>query len=473
MNRLNTFARSTLVSPLPILLAAGLPVLLLTPGCACKAEKLGAVAGEPREWISREIRRTVAVTPGVRIELENLAGRVSATAAPGNEFILIATVHAGGESKAEAEALAARLDFTTDPLPGVIRVKAGYPLAQYDSYYYPRWGGGDAAPKLIGVQINSDRSERRVCGLPLFGGCRTTSKFQGTQVTVSSEPRRGAAPLYADVVLQIPAGAAVELSTVLGALSADGLRGAIRLSTGSGDVRTAVNSGELNVESGSGDVAVDGQTGAVRIETGSGDVTTRRVQGGVRISTGSGDVSLEEVTGPAHEVETGSGEIRLRKVSGALKTSTGSGAVRGDELAPGEQLSADTGSGDIRLDGDLAAVRNFTISTGSGDVEVNMSRPPDAQLRVDTGSGEITVDLPGLADIVSNHGEYQARLGQGRGKMKIETSSGDVKLRQMAGAPAPPAMPSAVPEPGALPHPSSEASVPHAPKAPKPPKLPK
>ena len=467
MNRLNCSTRPKLISRLPILLAAGLPLLLSSFGCACKAEKLGAVAGEPKEWTSREIRRTVTVAPGMRIELENLAGRVSATAAPGNEFILIATVHAGGENKAEAEALAARVDFTTDPLPGVIRVKAGYPLAQYDSYYYPRWGGGDAEPKLIGVEIHEDRTQRRVCGLPLFGGCRTTAKFQGTQVTVTSEPRRGAAPLYADVVLQIPAGAAVEASTVLGALSADGLKGAIRLSTGSGAVQTRVNTGDLNIETGSGDVAIDGQAGAVRVETGSGDVSARRIQGGVHITTGSGDVSLEEVTGAAHEVETGSGEIRLRKVSGALKTSTGSGEVRGDELTPDGQLSADTGSGDIRLDGDLAAVRELTISTGSGDVEVNMSRPPDAQLSVDTGSGEIDVELPGLSEIVREHGEYHARLGQGHGKLKIETSSGDVKMRQSPGAPPAPSAAATPPDSVAA------GAVPRAPKVPKPPKPPK
>ena len=466
MNRLNIFTRSALVFRLPLLLGAGVPLLLSAFGCACKAEKLGAVAGEPKVWISREVRRTVTVTPGARIELENLAGRVSATAAPGNEFVLIATIHAGGDSKAEAETLAARLDFTTDALPGVIRIKAGYPLTQYDSYYYPRWGGADAEPKLIGVQINTDRASRRICGLPLFGGCRTTAKFQGTQVTVTSEPRRGAAPLYADVVLQIPDGAALEASTVLGALSADGLNGAIRLGNGAGAVQTRVNTGELTIATGSGDVAIDGQTGAVRVETGSGDVTACHIRGGMRITTGSGDVSLEEVTGAAHEVETGSGEIRLRKVSGALKTSTGSGEVRGDELTPDGQLSADTGSGDIRLDGDLAAVRNLTISTGSGDVEVNMSRPPDAQLRVDTGSGEIDVELPGLADITREHGEYRARLGQGQGKVKIETSSGDVKMRQLPGAPLPPAALAAPAKP-------EVNATPHAPKAPKPPKPPK
>ena len=91
-------------------------------------------------------------------------------------------------------------------------------------------------------------------------------------------------------------------------------------------------------------------------------------------------------------------------------------------------------------------------------------------MSVDTGSGEIDVELPGLTEIVREHGEYHARLGQGHGKLKIETSSGDVKLRQSPDAPpTPPAMP----ELGALPHQRSEPSVPKAPKAPKPPKSPK
>ena len=75
-----------------------------------------------------------------------------------------------------------------------------------------------------------------------------------------------------------------------------------------------------------------------------------------------------------------------------------------------------------------ATFRNLAIETGSGDVTLRVPPTIGAQVDLDTGSGEF--DLGGLTLQVRRLEEdhISGTIGDGRGRLSIETGSGNVRL---------------------------------------------
>ena len=111
----------------------------------------------------------------------------------------------------------------------------------------------------------------------------------------------------------------------------------------------------------------------------------------LKVDTGSGTVELRDVKARAVGLETGSGDVKLELLSGA------------------DELKVDTGSGSVTI----------TLPTDFG-----------AQVDIETGSGDI--DFTGFTiqarKLESDH--IVGQIGDGRGRMKIETGSGGVRLRR-------------------------------------------
>jgi len=109
-----------------------------------------------------------------------------------------------------------------------------------------------------------------------------------------------------------------------------------------------------------------------------------------------------------------------------LKLSTGSGEITVTG-AKGDELAFESGSGNI----DVALTATFSrlaVETGSGDVTVRVPPTIGAEVDLDTGSGEI--DLGGLTIQVRRLAEdhISGTIGDGRGRLSIETGSGNVRL---------------------------------------------
>ena len=158
----------------------------------------------------------------------------------------------------------------------------------------------------------------------------------------------------------------------------------------------------------------------------------------------SGDVTLDGVRSDI-SAQTVSGDLESRQLAGALRFSTVSGdltVVRGET----SMVKAETVSGNLVLDLDLAAGGRVEVATVSGDLTVRL--PEDVGIAVDvkTMSGSLDSAFTGVRTErrpgkVSLHGQ----VGDGSGRLSARTVSGDVTLLRRERAVAPPAR---VPAPG-------------------------
>ena len=90
-------------------------------------------------------------------------------------------------------------------------------------------------------------------------------------------------------------------------------------------------------------------------------------------------------------------------------------------------MMVDTGSGSVEID--LSAdVDRLGVDTGSGGVTIGVPSTLGAELSIETGSGGIDADIP-ITVKRSGRRSLTGSIGDGKGRITIETGSGGVRLR--------------------------------------------
>jgi len=107
---------------------------------------------------------------------------------------------------------------------------------------------------------------------------------------------------------------------------------------------------------------------------------------------------------------------------------TGSGGVKilSVEL---EDLTAETGSGDVTVQSSLARTKRLTAETGSGDVDIKAGPNASFDIVSDQGSGDLSVRYADAVLRKQGRKVVGAKRGDGRTAIHIETGSGDATIR--------------------------------------------
>lgn len=313
---------------------------------------------------------------GDRVSVYNLAGEVDVVAGGGSDVVV--TVNLGGRE-------AGRLSLDRTRIDGREALVVVYP-------------GDEVVYQAMG---RNSRTNLRVRDDGTFGHGRG-----GRRVTIrgSGDGLRA----HADLRIEVPRGRDLAVYTAVG------------------ETRVRGTSGRLLVDMGSGPVEVEGVSGLLEVDTGSGSVRVSDVDGDVSIDTGSGGVTVRDVRGQELIVDTGSGSVRGSNLSASIvEIDTGSGSVNLERVTSPD-VEVDTGSGSVELDL-TTDVDRLVVDTGSGGVTVRFAEDVGAEVEVETGSGGISVDFP-IELRVTRRDHIVGRVGDGRGRIHIDTGSGGVRL---------------------------------------------
>lgn len=331
------------------------------------------------------------VLKGDSVAIYNLVGELRVEAGTGSD-VTVEVQRQGAD--------AAKLDIQSGPLRGRETLRIIYPD---DVIVMPEWGRGWNTT----LRVRDDGTFGEEHGRHERSGWYR----EGHEVRITGRSHDGL-EAYADLRVSVPRGKNIALYLGVGKAFVSNVDGAIRVYVASADVAADRTKGSLRVETGSGNVDLRTASGDVNLETGSGDITVSGVDGsGLRLDTGSGSVTVSDAKAASVHVETGSGNIDATGTSG-------------------DELSFETGSGDV----DIALVTTFRsvhIETGSGNVTLKVPPTVGAEVDLDTGSGDI--DLGGLTLQVRRieHDHVTGTLGDGKGRLSVETGSGDVRLQKL------------------------------------------
>jgi hypothetical protein len=315
---------------------------------------------------------------GNEVSIFNLAGRVEVI--PGTGSDVTVEIARGGDD-------AQRLEVGVREVRGRQALIIRYPD---EEVVYPELGRGSRTQ----IQVSEDGT---------FGNGSSGSRHE-----VDIRGSGNGMEAWADLRILVPRGKDVAVYLAVGETEVGSVDGDLLIDTGSGAVRAQGGSGSLNVDTGSGAIVVRDFQGELLVDTGSGGVELSGIQGGeVNVDTGSGAVEGSGVSASYLKIDTGSGRIRLSRVS-----------------AP--EIYLDTGSGSVEVEL-LEDVDELVVDTGSGGVTIRVPPGIGAEVEIDTGSGGIEMDIPlQVREVKRNY--LKGILGDGRGRITVDTGSGGVRL---------------------------------------------
>ena len=213
----------------------------------------------------------------------------------------------------------------------------------------------------------------------------------------------------ADYTVTVPPDTKMRGISGSGNLDVDGIAGPAYFTSGSGNIRANGIQNDIHAMVGSGNVTLTDAKGRIGAMTGSGEVVVRGVKGDVRANTGSGEIRIERADGNV-EASAGSGNIEIRDATADLR-------VR-------------TSSGEINIDGNPGPSNFWDVRASSGDVMLHAPASASFRFYGHTSSGDIDVSGPAVRDTSStNRHDYQARIGDGKARVEVETSSGNISVR--------------------------------------------
>lgn len=323
---------------------------------------------------------------GDRLLVTNMIGEVTVKGHDGSRIIVRATPR--GDD-------AGMLDFQVKQ-GGRAEFHVVYPLAQSQSFSYPRRGGSSEFRAENWIDESSYMKD-------VYSGVRGRDRIKIRD--------RGDTEAWADLEVLVPHGVETRIAIIVGVINASDVQASVDLDTWSGPVEARNIQGKTNIDTGSGSVVATGIRGDLTVDTGSGSVEVADVEGdNIVIDTGSGGVTVTGAKARSLEVDTGSGSVRTKEIYA-------------------DNSVIDTGSGSVTLDLMNLSGGRHVIDTGSGSVTVNM--PSDASVRIiaDTGSGGIDLDVPNAILKKASRDHIELEIGDGSATLEIDTGSGGIKLR--------------------------------------------
>ena len=318
---------------------------------------------------------------GDQVAIYNIAGKVRVQAGPGSQVVVDVT--RGGRDGGQ-------LTLATGEVRGWESLRVIYPS---DRIIYPEMGYRSRTD----MHVNSD-------GTFDDGGDRGFRSRDRVEIRDSGS----GLDAHADLVVSVPRGQRVAIHWGVGEASVSNVDGDLIVSVGSAKVTAEHTRGRLN------------------LDTGSGSVSVTDAQGDVTLDTGSGGVTVNGVTGSSLNMDTGSGTIRASDIDvKTLKADVGSGGIRLARVkAPRIDLDAGSGGVDVEV---LSAIDDLRVDAGSGTVTLRLPATLSADVDIETSSGGIDSDFAVSANNFQRH-RLRGRIGDGKGRVRIESGSGGVRL---------------------------------------------
>ncbi|MEO8999536.1 MAG: DUF4097 family beta strand repeat-containing protein [Rhodanobacter sp.] len=248
-----------------------------------------------------------------------------------------------------------------------------------------------------------DRNEVQVRGQLGNGAKPLTITGSNTNMAIKVEPQGGSGwfnwkgdnnMASTTLELHVPKAASLDIDVVSAPLVIDGMDGGnIAVNTVSGKARINARTPSLKVDSVSGGIELAGHAEQADLQTVSGDI-------------------LAPVLG---------NDVKLQTISGRIQADGG----------PWKKLALSTVSGNVQLTGGLAADGTLGIDSMSGDVQLQLPAGTSGNLHASSFSGNLRSDFGTPKEPEHGPGSsLDVRLGDGRGKINVETFSGDLRVRK-------------------------------------------
>jgi DUF4097 and DUF4098 domain-containing protein YvlB len=383
----------------------------------------GATAGhavEQRHESTRSFDRTIAVTSGQTLRLENRHGDVRLTTHARPDLRIQAAIRVSAPSQAEAAEFVDRIDIEVVEAPSGVTVRTRYP------------------ERTRGMRRNVSYSVDYTVVMPERMPLHARNSFGHVSV---AGLKSDSTVINAHGTLTASDGAGRQsLENSFGAIEVARMAGDVTITGGNGSVTAASIGGALNVTNRFGRVSVGKVQGPAVVANANGQVDVTDV-GSATVTNSFGAVTIRDVRGPL-TVTNPNGSVTAGGVSGAAKIAGSFGAIDVKDVRA--DATIENSNGGVKL----ANVRGTaTVRTSFAPAEIIGVGGP---VTVTNSNGSVLLrDVGGPAEVRGSFGRIDAeelksgiRITSGnsgvrvlnvRGPVAITTTFGPVELRNVDG----------------------------------------
>jgi len=294
----------------------------------------------------------------------------------------------------------------------------------------------------------------------------------GDTLTVKADkpPSRNNRSVSISYDITVPKQTNIECASSYGAIEITNIKGQTSGKTSSGSIEAKNIEGPTNLDTSYGSVNCRNITGDnITVKSSSGSITAEIIKGPTQLTTSYGSITCTDISDGDLKLKTSSGKIKLSNASfGDCDAHTSYGSIVSDELK-GKLIKLHSGSGSINVTDSSADTTNLSTSygritcrqittneitakSGSGNLDITCSDLTSDEIVADlvTSYGSIDFTAPqnftGQVDLSTSYGSIRTNrpitisgeiskkklkgtIGEGAGKLYMQTSSGSINLQ--------------------------------------------
>jgi DUF4097 and DUF4098 domain-containing protein YvlB len=379
-------------------------LLLIISGCDIQIGDWGQAKYE------RTVQRQAPLSPGSKLYVETDSGSITITGGDVTECSVIANICGRAPTEEEAQLLAEQVKIELETAGNTMTVKAYKPPSR----------------SRRSISISYD-------------------------ITVPKQTNIECASSYGSIELADIKGQ-TSGKTSSGSIEATNIEGLVNLDTSYGSVTCRnITSDNITVKSSSGSITAEIIKGSAQLTTSYGSITCTDISDGdIKLNTSSGKIKLSNASFGDCDAHTSYGSIISDGLKGkSIKLHSDSGSINLTESSA-DTTSLTTSYGGITCR--QITTNNITAKSGSGNLDIACSESAPAQIIADlvTSYGNIDFAAPssftGQVDLSTSYGsirtnrpitingdinkkELKGTIGEGNGKLHLQTGSGSINLQ--------------------------------------------
>lgn len=394
-----------IIQSIPCLL--GMALLAAASGCN---EELNFRNTGNQSRFERTVALRLALDGSDTLDVLSKSGAISVMGADVTDCNLVAKIVAQAPSEGEARELAEQVDIVGQPAGSTLRIRSKEPDQPNN-----RWVAVNytiTIPRRMNIRCDSSYGWLDVSHIE---GRLDARSGNGSIIARDIRGRTDLNTSYGSIQCENVTGSSITLKSGNGGIAAKNLRGSVTAESAYGAIICEdFADGDLKLKSGNGRILIDKASfGVCEARSSYGTIAGKDLSGD-SITLGSGNGSVE-----AENVQTKS-----------LNLSSDYGVIRATRITT-SSLSAVSGNGSVDIDCSRSSPIDFNARAKSSYGSVEFAAPPAFSGEVDlrTGYGRVRTTLPVTVKGEITGNRVTGRIGDGDGKIHLESGSGSVELK--------------------------------------------
>lgn len=386
----------------------GLCGLMFLTAVGCDVQ-VGSWSCGNQEKSERTMELQSSVTAGGTLDVDTGSGFITITGADVSDCSVTAEIVARAPSVEEAMELAEQVEIQLQQAGDTLSVRAEKPDLKGNRSISVSYT--ITLPRQMNVVCKSSYGNLNVDNIVgTVTGKTSSGSIEGRHIVGRTELRTS----YGSVKVSDITAPGVTLYSSSGSIDARRIQGTAQIESSYGSVTCEdFSDGDLTLKSGSGRISINSATfGTCNAKTSYGSVSCNIAKGrSITLRSSSGSIDIADGTADIMDISTSYGRVTARRITTS-------------------RITAHSGSGNVDVDCSPACPAEIVAEVKSSYGSVDVTAPPSfsGQVHLSTSYGEVTTDLPVTVSGKISKKKLDGTVGDGDGRLHLQTSSGSIHL---------------------------------------------